>query len=310
MGLELKNDFASVNRKSHKLLYRNEMDYYNKFNRFGVLDPYSAFENSKEYIFFTKPDLQLLETSGELKPQLKNNPFFIEAKLRYPNIFKQLQSSINKDPFIKLLSNTVTSSVDLPSVIAEEVTNSSNIYGDTISYRWHSSGSNGEHEFSLEFDDDKYLEVYHLFKVWDKYCNEKTKGNIRTPEHFVLNKILHDQISIYKIIVGDDRETILFYAKLTGVYPKNVPREAFSSLDEKGGLKLNVNFKASFIEDMHPEIIDDFNELVSGINSSNKNIPIYNKEYMDVNGDWVNTPYIVKANKEFGPGYRYKLKWR
>lgn len=310
MSVNLKNDFASFARKAHKLHYRNEMDYYNKFNRFGVIDPYSTFERSKEYIFFTRPDLQLTDKAGNLKSSIKNIPFFMEAKMRYPELLKQLQISVSGKPYINILSNTVKSSLDLPAISSTEVENSSNIYGDTISYRWSSSLSDVEHEFSLEFEDSKYLEVYNLFKIWDKYCNEKTKGNISIPENFVLNKILHDQVSVFKIIVGEDGETVLFYSKLTGVYPKSVPREAFSSLDENGGLVLNVNFKAAFVEDMEPEIIDDFNELFNRYNTKSKNIAIYNKEHMAVNGDWVNIPYIVKASKEFGPGYRYKLKWR
>ncbi len=310
MSINLKNDFASFTRKAHKLHYRSEMDYYNKFNRFGVLDPYSTFERTREYIFFTRPDLQLTDKAGNLKSSIKNSPFFMEAKMRYPDILKQLQISISKKPYINLLSNTVISSLDLPTITSSEVENSSNIYGDTISYKWSSGSSDIEHEFSLEFEDSKYLEVYHLFKIWDKYCSEKTKGNIDIPENFVLNKILHDQVSVYKIVVGEDGETVLFYAKLTGVYPKSVPREVFSSLNENGGLKLNVNFKAAFVEDMDPEIIDDFNDLFNTYNTNSKNIPIYNKKYFDINGDWVNMPYIVKASKEFGPGYRYKLKWR
>lgn len=307
----LKGDFAGKVRRANKLHTRDEMDYYNKFHRFGVINPYSHFGRSKEYIFFTRPDLQLLTKSGELTSSIANIPFFKDALLRYPAVMKQLQISVSNMPYINLLSNTVTSSLDLPSSTASEVENSSNIYGDTISYRWDSYASDVEHEFSLEFTDSKYLEVYMLFRIWDEYCSKKASGSIAIPENFVINKILHDQVSAYKIIVGEDGETILFFAKLFGVYPKSVPREAFSSLSEDGGLNLSVNFKAAFVEDMRPEIIDDFNEIFNNYNKSSKrDIAIYDKSNGVVNGEWVTIPHIVKASKEFGPGYRYKLKWR
>lgn len=310
--MSLKVDFAKPNRMASNLFTRDEMDYYNKFNRFGMLDLYNGLGRTREYIFFTKPDLQLLQNSGELNPELASDPFFIEARDRYPEVLKQLQIGLkgNTMPYIPLISNCVDSSLDLPSITAGEVENSSNIYGDTITYRWSSGSSSNDHEFSLEFTDSKYLELYMLFKVWDEYCGKKAKGGITTPEHYVMNKILHDQVSAYKIIVDEDGETIVFYAKLYGVYPKSVPREAFSSLSEEGQLKINVNFKSAFLDDMDPMIIEDFNYLADRYKPSGKTLPVYNFDSSSVNTEWGAIPYIVKAERGFGPGFRYKLKWR
>lgn len=299
--------------RAHNLHNRSEMDYMNKFHRFGVIDPYRALGKTREYIFFTKPDLQLLQGSGELNTQLANEPFFIEALDRWKDVMYQLQSSVSNSPYIHLLTNTVTSSLDLPTISSEDVENSSNIFGDTINYRWSSDMSSNAHEFSLEFTDNKYLEVYMLFRIWDEYVNKKTRGLITPPSNYVLNKILHDQISIYKIIVGEDAETVIHYTKLYGVYPTNVPRDAFGNISENGGLTLNINFKAAFVEDMDPLIIDDFNHLfrLTG-NRSSKDKDIYDKTNLCMNGDWVRAPHIVRDETTgFTPGkFRYKLKWR
>ena len=298
--------------KANNLHSRSEMDYENKFNRFGVIDPYRTLGKTREYIFFTKPDLQLLDSSGSLNSQLKNIPFFVEAKSRWGNMMKQLQSSVSNRPYINILSNTVKSSLELPTITSTEVENSANIFGDVINYRWSSEESSKEHEFSLEFNDTKYIEVYMLFRIWDEYVNKKVRGYIIPPSKYVLNKILHDQISVYKIIVDEDGETIIHYSKLYGVYPINVPRDVFGNMNDNGGLSLNINFKAAFVDDMDPLIIDDFNyiyESYKGIGSS-KDIPIYDKKNACMNNSWVKIPYIKRVSKEFGPGFRYKLKWR
>lgn len=308
----LQTDFARDDRYAHKILNRDEMDYYNKFNRFGILDPYAELGRTREYIFFTKPDLQLLQNSGKLNPELANDPFFMDAERRFPNVVRQLQMSFNnnRNPYMNLLTNCVGSSLDLPSISAGEVETAANIHGDTISYRWSSGSSDVDHEFSLEFGDSKYLEVYMLFKIWDEYCSKKARGGITVPDHYVLNKILHDQVAVYKIIVDEDGETIIFFAKLTGVYPKSVPREAFSSLNEDGGLKLSVNFKAAFVEDMDPLIIAEFNHIANTYRPNGSVKPIYIPHKGVVNNEWVNMPFIVGADICFGPGPRYKLKWR
>lgn len=298
--------------RAYNLHSRSEMDYENKFNRFGVLDPYRALGKTREYLFFTKPDLQLLTKSGSLDPQLTNIPFFVEAKNRWPNMMKQLQSSVSSRPYMNILSNTVKTSLDLPTITSSEVENAETIFGDTINYRWSSEESSRAHDFSLEFRDTKYIEVYMLFRIWDEYVNKKVRGYIEPPSTYVLNKILHDQISIFKIIVDEDGETIIHYSKLYGVYPVNVPRDIFGNMNDDGGLTVNVNFKAAFVDDMDPLIVDDFNTIYNNYKgiASSKDIPIYDTTNLCMNNTWVRLPYIKKVSKEYGPGFRYKLKWR
>lgn len=308
------NDNDKKLLRANKLHAREDMKYTSKFNRFGILDPYNALGKTREYIFFTKPDLQLLDNAGGLHSQLKDMPFFIESYNRWYNIFEELQISKSKSPYIHILSNRVTSSLDLPAITSGEVENGANIYGDTINYRWSSGSSSSNHEFSLEFSDSKYLEVYMLFRIWDEYVNKKARGAIEPPETYILNKILHDQISIFKIIVDEDGESIIHYSKLYGVYPTNVPRDVFGNLNDNGGLSLNIGFKAAFVDDMDPLIIDDFNHLYNGYASScgcgDSDIPLYDFDNSCVNNEWVNLPRIERKASTLGPGFKYKLKWR
>ena len=104
---------------SNGIYDRLRMGLFDKFSRIPVIDPYNTVTNTKEYIFITKPDLCLLKTNSDtINPALGNNTFFKGAVENYLPVVKQLQSSseVNKTPFMTILSNTLTSALDLPGI--------------------------------------------------------------------------------------------------------------------------------------------------------------------------------------------------
>ena len=328
---------------ANKLYSRSQIEWYTKFNRFGCLDPYNTLGNTREYLFFTKPDLHIVEPGTmNLNPELKAQPFFVELLNRYPNVIKQLQVSAAgsaKYPFMNLLSNGVKNSLELTAITSDPIETSANIYGTAIEYRGSGTKSDENLDFSLEFEDTKYLEIYMLFRAYEEYERLKRIGMVSPPNidsaknckggynynFYIRNKVLHDQFSVYKFIVGEDYETIVFYCQLIGVFPKNVPRDTFSDMKVEGGLTYNVEFQAAFIDDQNPLTISDFNKLVIGNTTSSsrdQNLPIYNDSLNMVDGRWAKNPVIIKRMKDGGfysPGaylgpkdmqYEYKLQWR
>lgn len=323
---------------------RADIQWYKKFNRFGALDPFNAVSGSREYLFFTKPDLHIV-TPGtmNLNNELKNQPYFNELLERYSDVITQLQDSNgrNKGPFMTLLSNSVKNTLELPSISSSTVDTPATIYGTSYNYRGWGFPSDEKVEFSLEFEDSKFLEVYNLVKAYEEYerlkhigmvtppniNNDPSDGNGNSCSYYIKNKILHDQFSIYKFIVEDDGETIIYYAKLWGVFFKNVPRDAFSDMKTEGGLRYAIDFEAAFIDDMNPTILSDFNELIysyhPNVKDSTKDLPIYNSNTRMIDGRWATTPIIVKEKTRNdnnvakanwgGPStmkHTYKLKWR
>lgn len=286
------------------------IDKFNKFNRFGYRDVYDTIRNTREYLFFTKPDLNIFaNTQGtSLTSEAGSDSILYELAKRNPESLFQLQRYVNanKSPFMNLLSNTVKNTLDLPSISARDIETSSNQFGTKIQFRKHSFESDENHDFSLEFEDSKDLRVYALFKAWNRYSDLKTLGVIKPLDKYRDNMEMHDQISIFKIVVGENGEDILFFAKITGVYPKGAPREAFSEVGEK--LVYNVPFKGQFVEDMDPLIIYEFNKLANQLGGNN--LPLYNASKGQVEWKWANSPYIIKQNYRNKPGSVYKLKWR
>lgn len=318
--------------QSNGVYNRSDIQWYTKFKRFGCIDPYNSITTTREYLFFTKPDLHLFSAgTNNLNPQITNQPYFLEVNNRYKSVMYQLQISSaggKNYPFMNILSNSVKNTLDLNDTTTTEMESATNIYGTSITYRGSGYNSDEDVEFSLEFEDTRYLEIYNLFKIYEEYERLKRLGIVTPPavgaghtsangytfNRYVKNKELHDQFSIFKFIVDEDAETLLYYAKLIGVYPKNLPRSSFSEMKADGGLTYSIEFKAAFIDDMNPEIITDFNYIVNSGNNVT-NVPIYNSSTNSIDGRWCKTPYIVRSNKStnwLGPNdmkYSYKLKW-
>lgn len=314
---------------------RSDIQWYSKFNRFGCLDPYNAVNKTREYLFFTKPDLNIVKPGTRtLNPELANQPYFNELIQRYPDVISQLQSSNgigDTGPFMAILSNSVKNTLELQGITTSVIDTPATIYGTAYNYRGWGYNSDEKQEFSLEFEDTRYLEIYNLLKAYEEYERLKHLGLVTPPNidnapvvngkcfsYYIKNKILHDQFSVYKFIVDEDGETIIYYAKLWGVFFKNVPREAFSDMNTDGGLKYAVDFEAAFVDDLNPTILTDFNTLVSSYVSKTKDLPIYNSDAKMMNGAWAKMPVISKVHRKNSKvwgepnsmNYTYKLKWR
>ena len=334
------NDMGPI-FNSNNIFNRKDIRWYDRFNRFGVIDPYNAVTNTKEYLFFTKPDLHIFQPgTTNLNPELENSSFFNELVERYPDVAKQLQKSVRVEkssdyyPFMNILSNSVKNTLDMPEVSSDDIETATNIYGTTITYRGDGWSSDEAYEFSLEFEDTRYLEVYQLFKAYDEYEKLKRVGIVSPPNidgvtetdgiaytRYHRYKELHDQFGVYKIVTDEDYETILYYAYFCGVYPKTVPRDSFSDVRTDNGLRHTVTFRAQFVDDMKPYILTFLNTLVSEsmlLSEDPEFIDVYDTENKRIDGRWALCPWITRrykssASQWLGPNsmkYDYKLRWR
>lgn len=310
---EFNDDYFDYTMNVNRIYKRSEIDLYNKIYRFGKLDPYNALLNTKEYIFFTKPDLNILTgKSGVLNKYLSHVPYFQELVTKYPNVIYQLQSSADpkNNPISLLLSNSVISSLNIPDLSSESVDTPNNIYGTSYEYRGSSEASNDNIDISLEFQDTKNLELYHYFKAYDTYETLKHHGLVQPADKYIIDKVLHDQIGIYKFLVDEDFETIIYYAYYWGVMFKNLPRDVFSNPVFDNGLTYNIDMKAAFVDDMDPLIIRDFNYLTKDYRSNMKDISIYDNNNGSISGKTVKCPYVATRKSLIDGKEQYILRWK
>lgn len=329
----------------NNLIYsRDDIKWYEKFHRFGAKDPYNALGATREYTFFTRPDCHIFNPgTNTLSSVFANDPFFVDMKERYPYVLHSLQRSsksgnnaFDNSPFMNILSNGLKNTVDLQGLTANEMDNAVNIYGTSIPYRKDAWTGDEGIDISLEFEDTKYAEIYLLTKAYEEYERKVQMGLVYPPDyesqsvygsedfnyfgHYMKFKELHDTFGIFRFVVDEDMETILYWAYLTGVYFKSVPRDAFNDLTS--GLKMAIDFRAFNVTDMNPLSLGFFNDVVSSINlyykkSNYTYIPVYDETTQSINGSWGLFPNVVKAyitdNDPWycskGMKYRYKLQW-
>lgn len=315
--LYYKGVYHSVNQ-----FQRHEIDLYNKTYRFGLFNPYGAISSVKEFLFFTKPDLNIFyrnEDTGMLDygeiliNELNSIPYWKELKKTRSRTIKLLQSSTDTvDHFNHLLQNQVISNLSVPGLEATTIETAQNMFGVGFSYHGSSEASDDSFDFDLEFKDTRWLDVYYFFKTYEEYETLKHHGIIAPWRYYIENKIIHDQFSIYKFLVDEDFETIIYYAKFYGVMPKSLPRDVFSSTNFDNGLSYSISFKAAFFDDMKPEIIADFNALSKDYyDSLPYDIDIHNEVFDRPDGRPAKAAYIVPVKSNMSPnGVVYKLKWR
>ncbi|MBR6289289.1 MAG: hypothetical protein IKR19_08140 [Acholeplasmatales bacterium] len=315
--------FGSYDIRSRDELKQN---IYTSTYRFGVMNPYGSISTGREFLFFTKPDLNIYQYDSStgavnrnaLNDSLASIPFWKDLFTYKKRTIDQLEdmSGVSGDRFNHLLQNQCSSNLEISALEASMIDTPVNMFGVGFSYRGSSEGSDDNPSFSLEFKDTRWLDVYTYFKAYEEYEKLKSHGLVRPKAEYAINKIVHDQFSIYKFIVDEDMETIIYYGKMYGVVPVSLPRDTFGSPTFDGGLSYNISFKAAFYEDMIPDILADFNALSRDYFSSRRySIPIYNKVLDNIDSRPAQAAYVLVDKespraKNSPNGYIYKLCWK
>lgn len=319
---------------SNGIYKREDFDDFNSFYIFPRNDPYRMLGSTREYVFITKPDLHIFGqrnnmsevtctvNTTELNPELSGIVFFSDLIQRGygESVLASLQHSAKitqgyNSPFINLLSNYKLSNLDLSNVSVGEEETAANIYNTRIFYRKPSDSADEDNEFSLEFKDNRYLDCYLWFKAYDLYEQYKYHGLV-TPTNleYTWYKVLSDQMTVFKFIVGEDGETIIHWSCLWGCFPKSVPRSTFSDMPTDGQLRFTTDWKATFQQDMDPAILIHYNAIVSdslkGVDKGYyPEIPLFDESIGRVTGEKALYAKVERDRDYISNHDVYRLKW-
>jgi len=258
---------------------------FNNYSRFGrIMDGHGRLNNTTEYLFFVKPDLHIVSPAAtkaasalRINPEIESSLFFQDLVNIYPDVVRELQySAYEDDPFSHLLSFCVNSRLDLPGMEATTMDNPQTMVGNSYEYMGNSEASDEGPTFSLEFVDSKDKELYMFFRAYQEYHIFRKNGNVSPPsrEKYTFKRRLHNTMGVYKFLVADDMETLIHWSYMWGTFPISCPREAFSDSSFPEGLTYTVSWKGAFVEDMAPEILINFNKLMTPLVSGKTEIPV------------------------------------
>ena len=285
---------------------------YYMYNRFKVPDTNLAFNRSTTHVFFTRPDLNLLNCTGGkangANSQTLNHSESSMVYKRYPEIFKLLTDRRrcgDDNNFNLLLSNQVES-FDIGDETLTTVDSGKSWNDYTISYGDSYSGKSAG-EFSCTFRETSDMSVINLLKLWITYIDNVGRG-AWSPSYnlngtgvskdinmsHVYRKTLDYAASVYVFKCGPDGEDVLYWSKYYGVFPTNTGASALSwNLGDSicDTPKLNIKFKYSFKRDMSPISLMEFNDIAN-VGKSASWVPAYSSSTNECARPFVGKPYI------------------
>ena len=287
------------------------------YNRFKSPDINLAHNKSFTYVFFTRPDCNLLEpdnANGQPTAcqQALNHTDTALMWRRWPELFKLLSDKSkcgDNNNFNFLLSNQITSfqlaDEELDTLTAGKSWNEYEIYyGDQYKGR-------GPGKISCTFTETSEYSIINLMKLWITYIDNvsrgawspyyphdkktlKVKQKVDDSLCHAYDRALDYGASIYVFKCGPDGEDVLYWTKYYGVFPIVTGASALSwQIGDPVGQAPNINieFAYSYKKDLSPISLLEFNKL-STINKETKPFDSYNFNQIGSSRPYVGAPFI------------------
>jgi len=305
----VRNNLNLIGDDGFKSISRN---LFRRFNRFKVAYPDYHLGKTFSHVFFTRPDLNLVDPLGggnyQLNSQVSNDPVFYYLFKNNPEVILSLTRHFSAGhDFHAFLSNTA-SSFELSDEFIKTVEHGETFTGYKVQYGKNNIESRTAGSFSVSYIDDQDFSVYKTHKAWIEYISRVYRGEIKADRDYIKKKILDYACSVYYIVCGPDGETILFWSKYYGVFPTNAPSSTQSW--SRGNMvkmpEYSINYAYAFKEDFSPLSLAEFNKNSTGYYLYKKT---YEKELLSTGKAMAGAPFIETRQDNSG-GYDFKLKFR
>ena len=288
---------------------------HHSFNRNKVMYPDKELNKTFAYVFFTRPDLNILDygVTAPGKFSINSNS---AADPKYSYIFNNNSNTLrslvkNGNPnhkFLVFLSNEARS-FEVEDTVLKTYEHGETYNGSKIIYGRTDHDSNSSGEMDIRYVDNVNLDIFKMHLLWVDYISKVSRGVFVPKEEYITNRILDYACSCYYFLCGPDGNTILYWQKLTGVFPMNTGENAFSW--DSGTLlsspEINIKYAYSMRTSMDVVHLDEFNSLSNkgGLNNF-KNI--YSPENVQTGSTLTHCPWVWRTVDPNGNAV-YRLMW-
>lgn len=314
MNVILESNGITMNRMKNKILTVKRIN----INR--TPSPVEIVNYGKQYIFFSKPDLNLFsDNSGTVNPSIKQNcPDLYMKIMRNPLVAQQLQSSFggpnrgSGGGIITQLSN-MCNECNWPEMGLSKKEGAKNIKGQGISYGGDFYEAVDQNELSISFLDNRDRDIQTLFEIWTEYIEGVNNGTIIKKSLYINNNTVDYAINIW-VLTLDESYNILSWGMAGACFPLSVSTDILNySAVPKTATELSGPFQYKFHvsyfhkPNMHRTIemlnyATGFKKLLSSHLPNNK--ASYQFTHHKVNGYWVHAGFIPYHTVLFY-GYEY-----
>ena len=285
------------------------LDNFNRF--YSVFPDMEMPTDLKSYVFFTRPEMNLVGGSTSLSNQptiriADDNKH--DTRLQYlaamnPEIMYMLTEDYsNEHQFIPYLQSRAES-LQIPDYQIRTSEFTVPFFSYKFTYPTVTNESITGGTFDVTFREDSELRITKLFQFWIYYMDAIMKDKMKPSRTHILDNSYDFMCSVYEIITDPTSEKILFWAKYTGCFPTSVPLSNLShNLRSTVENKVSVQFSYMMVEAMEPRVIMDFN---NNSTSATNYAPIYDESFGMVGESLVGSPRIVPTTDQHG----LLLKW-
>lgn len=290
-----------------RLIEGDETELLEYFNRFNLVEAYDEMMGTHQYVFITRPDMNLIE-GEELVDGIKKIPYMSE--LYRHEYGKKILESFQQDTgfnggFIPVLFNKVRGYTPVDDE-NEAIERGESIFGHKIIYGKHNIKTRAAGTIQLPFKENKNLVVYKTIKAWCDYIENVSLGLCAPKRKYIRRPQLDYAVSIFYIVV-DRSMKLLYWEKLIGCFPVNVPNSSFAYT--YGNIidpEYNITFRYSIKDrSLNPVILSEFNDLSHSTDDPDSYyVPLWDTA-RDMHGiPYVNTPFVVRKGEDF------YLRWK
>jgi len=216
------------------------------------------------YMFITTPRLNLSTeniNSDSFLIYLNNYEKDLLNSLTLYNAGNGITSS---SPFIKILTERFINKSG-KSISSRTIDVGEDIYGYKQTLPISLVDSLTGDTVSVEYRELKNLAVTKIHKAWIEYTEKIRRGFYGVNKEALEQNYLDYVSSLYYFILDMDGETILYYEKLTGLVPISNPYDSLimNDLNDRTPVNLSIEYIYSYMENMNPEILMDFNKVAT-----------------------------------------------
>lgn len=280
---------SSVNyRLANENAYSTEA--FTHINRFHLISPVNSV-GRKSFIFMTRPDLNLYEEVDSLdalngkvnlsamNPDLKRLSGFayimrLKGRTDYNGhewIGNRIINSLEyygtnndmKTPWLSILSNQACG-YDITQRDIDTSDMGETFHGNMIKYAVPTFKHQIAGTVDIPFRERRDLGVYLTVKLWADYIHAVSMGLCNPRYINRINRVIDYAVSLYYITTDETMENILYWEKLTGVFPISVPDSFFSWSDNTSttfSSDTNITFAYSFRTVMDEYHLAEINNL-------------------------------------------------
>lgn len=283
--LDFQSSFASIKPIELDIMRANgnrigigDLSFSDLIEKFDI-SRFPDWENAAEpylsYVVMSRPDLNGdSATRTVLQNHTMTSAFYndVYGKQLYHSMSNKTSSSSltkNNNMFLPLIT-TRAMSYQTVDVAIRTVEKSTTFYGHVIKYGKHSEEHKVGGSISIDFRNDRFLSVLKMIYLWMCYIWLVSKtGDIEPVMEYQRNGVLDYAASIYYFVVRRDNRELVFWEKLTGVFPKTTQFSMFSSNDDFIMQdKVSIEFDYGIRSDpCDPEVLIDLN-MLSGLSST------------------------------------------